>query len=164
MNTVKKWLFAISALLFALSSAVSVARAAPALITARGAGPYQGTFSGYVYGDRGSRAPISLDLTHVGDKVSVEVTLGEGLYVDGGRCGGAYIPASAQAASGETLRGDPSRLQAGVDFKVSGLQISATLDSQISPDGESLIAQAVIDLPWLCGRDPVLEAELSKIQ
>jgi hypothetical protein len=164
LNSMKKWLFALSALLFTLSSAVSVARAAPAPITARGAGPYQGTFSGYVYGDRGSRAPISLDLTHVGDKVSGEVTLGEGLYVDGGRCGGAYIPAGEQAASGETLRADPNRLQAAVDLKVSGLQISATLDSQISADGESLTAQAVIDLPWLCGGDPVLEAELSKIQ
>ena len=81
-----------------------------------------------------------------------------------GRCGGAYIPASVQAASGQTLRDYPNRLQAGVDFKVSGLKPSAALDSQISTDRENLTAQAVIDLPWLCGRDPVLKAELRKIQ
>ncbi len=160
----KKLLFALSAVLFALTPAASVVLAAPAPAAARGAGPYQGIFSGYVYGDRGSRATITLELTHVGDRVSGEVTLGEGLYVDGGRCGGAYIPASVQAASGQTLRGYPNRLQAGVDFKLSGLKISAALDSQISTDRENLTAQAVIDLPWLCGRDPVLKAELSKIK
>ncbi len=164
MNKMKKLLFAISAALFAFSPAAGAALAAPAPITIRTAGPYQGTFSGYVYGDRGSRAEIMLETTHVGDKVEGTVTLGEGLYVDGGRCGGAYIPAGEQAANGQTLRGYPNRLQAGVAFRVSGLQISATLDSQISTDRESLTAEAKIDLPWLCGRDPLLKAELSKIK
>lgn len=161
MNTINKVLFAS---LFAFLPVAGVALALPASASSFSAGPYQGTFSGYAYGDRGSWAPITLELTHVGDEVSGTITLGEGLYVDGGRCGGAHIPTSEQTASGETLRGDPSRLQAGVDLKVNGLQISATLDSQISPDGESLTARAVIDLPWLCGRDPVLHAELIKME
>jgi len=151
-------------MLIALTSTAGVVLAAQSPVYPSAVGPYEGTFSGYVYGDRGNRVPIMLEMIHRRGTVTGTVNLGEGLYVDGGRCGGAYIPAGVQSAGGETLSTDPNRLQAGTTFRVSGFQISAELDSVISPDGENLTAQAKIDLPWLCGRDPLLEAELSKIQ
>lgn len=160
----KKLLFALSATLIALASTVGIVLAAPLPYKTEAVGPYEGVFSGYVYGDRGSRAPIKLEMIHRRGTVTGTVNLGEGLYVDGGRCGGAYIPASVQSAGGETLSTDPNRLQAGTTFSVSGFQISAELDSLISPEGENLIAQGRIDLPWLCGRDPVLNVELIKVQ
>jgi hypothetical protein len=153
----------LAAVLIAVSLPVggSLAEGVPAV--AEPAGPYEGTFSGYVYGDRDSRAAITLEMTQRENLVEGTLHLSEGLYVDGGRCGGGYLPASVQSASGETLSTDPNRLQASTVFNVSGLQITAEFDSHVSPDGELLTAQASIDLPWLCGRDPLLKAELSKL-
>lgn len=162
MSRVKMYL-GLVAVLIAVSLPVGGSLAAGFPAAAEPAGPYEGTFSGYVYGDRDSRAAITLQMTQRENLVEGTVHLSEGLYVDGGRCGGGYLPASLQSASGETLSTDPNRLQANTVFNVSGLQITAELDSQILPGGEELIAQASIDLPWLCGRDPVLKAELSKI-
>ncbi|MGW8250972.1 MAG: hypothetical protein ACWGO1_10045 [Anaerolineales bacterium] len=148
----------------ALSISAGGALAAGALVTGRSDGAFVGTFTGNVYGDRGSHAPITLELTQTGKSVSAEMELGEGLYVDGGICGGSYLPASVQSASGETLSTDPRQLQAATAFSVSGLKISAELDGTISPDGKDITAEVNVDLPWLCGRDPVLKVELSKIQ
>lgn len=159
----KKLFLAFFAVVMAVSVLAGGVLAASVPAAAEPAGPYEGIFSGYVYGDRNSRAEITLEMTHGGNAVEGIVHLGEGLYVDGGRCGGGYIPPSVQSASGETLSTDPNRLQANTVFNVSGLQITAELDSQILPGGEELIVQASIDLPWLCGRDPALKAELSKI-
>jgi hypothetical protein len=43
--------------------------AAPVVATSGRVGPYEGTFTGYAYGDRSSKAPILLDLTHRGNQV-----------------------------------------------------------------------------------------------
>ena len=56
-------------------------QAAPAVDTTAAVGPYEGVFYGYVHGDKDSKAPLILVLTHRGNQVQGDVYLGEGLYV-----------------------------------------------------------------------------------
>jgi hypothetical protein len=125
-------------------------------------GPYQGQFSGVVSGDRGSQAPISLDLTQTGAQLAGKVTIGEGLLVDGGFCGQVAVPATEQNVTGQTLAGHPDRLSTELAFNVSNVRIAVKLESRLSPDREKIEAQARIDLPWLCGRDPVISGVLQR--
>ena len=124
-------------------------------------GSYEGVFVGTIYGDAGSSAPITLDLTHRGNDVEGTVEIGSGLYVNGGNCGAGYVPAGMETAVGET-GSNPNRLNADASFKVSGFKVGLDLDGNLSADGETLMAEAKIDLPWLCGRDPVITGELEK--
>lgn len=123
-------------------------------------GPFEGTFHGTAYGDKGSKAPISLKLRHRDDLVTGTVTLGDGLYVDGGFCGAGYIPASSQVATGRTSAKNPHQLNAASQFKVAGVKVKILLGGEISPDGEVIEAKAKVDLPWLCGGDPVITSTL----
>jgi hypothetical protein len=148
-------LLALSAILvvtLSVSAAPSVKKNKP--------GPFEGTFQGTVYGDNGSKAPITLNLRHRGEDVSGTVSLGSGLYIDGGFCGAGYVPASTQVASGKTLAKKPNELSAASKFKVSGVSVRLLLDGEISPDGEVIEAKAKVDLPWLCGGDPVITGAL----
>ena len=122
-------------------------------------GPYEGIFVGTIYGDGGSSAPITLDLTHRGDDVEGTVEIGSGLYVNGRNCGAGYVPAGTQTAVGETGR-NPNNLNADASFNVSGFNVGLDLDGSLSADGDELAVEAKIDLPWLCGRDPVITGEL----
>ena len=123
-------------------------------------GPYEGTFSGTVSSDNGSQAAISMNLTHRGDAVEGSVSLGDGLSVDAGMCGTVPVPSVVQHVTGETQPGDPSRISTQMDFEVSGINIVVDLNSQISSDGKVIQAQTAIDLPFLCGRDPLLSGTL----
>ena len=76
---------AVAILAIFLISAAGAHAAPEAAISGR-VGPYEGTFEGYAYGDRSSKAPIMLDLTHRGDQVEGMVSIGEGLVVSGGFC------------------------------------------------------------------------------
>jgi hypothetical protein len=125
-------------------------------------GPYQGQFSGQVNGDRNSQAPLSLDLTQQGDQITGKVAIGDGLFIDGGLCGQVAVPATEQFVTGQTLTGHPDRLSTELAFNVSSLRIVVDLESRISPDREKIEAQASIDLPWLCGRDPVITGVLQR--
>jgi hypothetical protein len=123
---------------------------------------YNGTFSGIVYGDRESQAPLTLELVQQGEAVTGIVTLEEGLFIDGGRCGQVNVPPTQQEASGWIVPEEPGHLQTSLAFDVGGFTIQADLDGQLSADGELLTAEAFIDLPWLCGRDPQLTAEMTR--
>lgn len=123
-------------------------------------GPYEGTFHGTVYGDNGSSAPLTLALTHRDDIVSGNMYIGFGLYVKGGVCGGANVPAASQYASGKTVHNNAQRLVAGSKVDVGRFDINVKLQSDVSADGDTIDATAKLDLPWLCGRDPVLNATL----
>jgi len=125
-------------------------------------GPYQGQFSGFVSGDHNSRAPIALDLTHEDDEITGKVTIGEGLFIDGGVCGSVSVPAAEQMVTGNTAPGHPDQLDTELTFNVSNLKITVELEGHISEDGEKIEAQAKIDLPWLCGRDPVIVGALER--
>lgn len=127
-------------------------------------GYFEGTFEGTVYADNGSRAPIFLELTQDGRQVEGYVEIGSGLYVDGGLCGSGYIPGGAQYSEGLVSRSNARQLNAEVAFKVSGLTVSVDLVGIASADGQELDTDARIDLPWLCGRDPVLTGTLYRTQ
>ena len=127
-------------------------------------GPYEGVFSGILHGDNNSQAPIALQMTHRDGVVNGRLYLGEGFYVNAGRCGGTTIPAMTQAASGATLPNDPSKMLVNTSFNLSGFNIGVNLNSMVSADGNTLDVSASIDLPWLCGRDPYYSGTLYRIQ
>ena len=146
---------AILALTLSVSAAPSIKKGKP--------GPFEGTFQGTVYGDNGSKAPITLDLRHRGEAVTGTVSLGSGLYVDGGFCGAGYVPASSQVASGKASAKNPNVLNATTKFKVAGVNVKLLLNGEVSPDGEEIETRARIDLPWFCGGDPILTGTLVEI-
>lgn len=127
-------------------------------------GPYEGVFSGYVSSDNGSQAPITLELTHRGEDVEGVVTLGEGLYVNAGMCGGANIPSSKQNFAVKTEPGKPNHLSTILTFDVSSYQIGVNLESLLSEDGRNITSQVNIDLPWICGRDLMLTGRLFRTE
>lgn len=136
------------------------AYAAPEAAISGRVGPYEGTFEGYAYGDRSSKAPIMLDLVHRGNKVEGTVSIGDGLVVSGGFCGTVQVPAIAQYVEGQTVRWNPNRLVVDPTFDLGGFDITVDFESNVSANGEVITAEAEIDLPWFCGRDPVLTSTL----
>jgi len=145
--------------LFAVSLS---AGAAPNTVKVKKAGPFEGTFVGEVKADNGKSTELSLDLTHRGDEVKGFVVIGEGLYIDAGFCGKGYVPSGTQFARGKTSSKNPSHLSAESQFKVNGLKVKIKLDGDVSDDGDEINATAKIDLPWLCGGDPVISGTLYK--
>ena len=127
-------------------------------------GPYEGSFSGTVSSDNGSQAPISMNLTHRGDVVEGSVSLGNGLSVNGGVCGTVDVPSVEQHITGTSQPDNPNQISTQMAFEVSGINIVVDLNSQISSDGSVIQAQTAIDLPWLCGRDPLLSGSLNRIE
>jgi hypothetical protein len=164
---IKKMVFGLLAAVLLVSGlAVGTAFAAdsPISTAANSVGPYEGVFTGVLYGDNNSRAPIALAMTHRDGVVNGKLYLGEGLYVDAGRCGGTTIPAMSQSASGRTLVNDPSKLPINTSFNMGGFNIGVKLNSSVSADGDTLNVSTSIDLPWLCGRDPSYSGTLTRIQ
>ena len=156
----KKFLIGLVAVI-GIVATMSVASASAAPETAVGKkGPYAGVFHGTVYAPNGSKANMSLDLTHKGNVVEGTVFLGEGLSVDAGLCGAAAIPASSLVATGKTSAVNPKKLAATSVFDVNGVTVKVDLDSQVQ--GDTLKANAKIDLPWLCGSDPVITGTLHR--
>lgn len=145
-----------------LSMATASVYAAPTAVKTNAVGPYEGTFHGTAYGDQGTSAPMTLQLTHRGDRVEGYVYLGQGLTANGRFCGSSAVPAGSLYASGRTESNNPNRLIARSTFEVQGMDITVDLDSNVSPDGNTIAAKARLDLPWFCGRDPVLTGTLHK--
>ncbi|UCF27910.1 MAG: hypothetical protein JSW42_15005 [Chloroflexota bacterium] len=151
-------------LLSGLSTATAFAADGQAISTSTNVGPYEGVFSGVLYGDNNSSAPIALQMTHRNGVVSGRVYLGEGLYVNAGMCGKTKIPSMVQSASGRTLSSNPNKLVVNTSFNVSGFDVGVDLTSTVSADGKTLNAGTKIDLPWICGRDPSYSGTLYRIQ
>jgi len=156
----KRLVLAALVVLAILSTAVVGVYAAPEVASAGGVGPYEGTFRGVAYGDKGSSAPLSLELTHRGNQVRGSVYLGEGLHVSAGFCGSVNLPAAGQRIEGETAFWNPKRLVADPTFDVGGFDLTIDFESNVSADGEVITAKAKVDLPWFCGRDPMLTSTL----
>lgn len=135
--------------------------AAPKPLSISG-GLFAGTFEGYLVGDQNSRAPITLELSQDGKTVSGDIVIGSGLVIDGGVCGLAAVPAGKQSAAGQVSARDARHLDAGAALDVQGMRIKIDLDGDLSRDGETLSAVAKIDLPWLCGVDPIVEGSLER--
>lgn len=145
----------------AVSQEKTAAEALPAPETvvigaAASGGSFSGTFEGYLDGDNGSRAPVMLALVQEGNTVNGTISIADGLFLDGGNCGATAVPSGTQAASGMVDPANPSHLDADATVMVQGLSITIELDADLSGDGQTLTAQATIDLPLLCGRDPAI--------
>ena len=166
----KKVLFGMlvaAVLVTGLTTGTVLAAKAPLASNAAGSpdiGPFEGVFSGVLYGDNNSRAPIALQMTHRDGVVNGRLYLGKGLYVNAGMCGKTEIPAMMQSASGRTLPSNPNKLAVNTSFNMSGFDIDVDLTSTVSADGETLSAATSIDLPWICGRDPSYSGTLYRIQ
>ncbi len=158
----KRLALAALAVLAILSAAEMSAYAAPLAAPTVGVGPYEGTFRGTAYGDKGSSAPLWLDLTHRGTQVTGKAYLGEGLHVSAGFCGSVNLPAAVQRIEGETAFWNTKRLAADPTFEAGGLDLTVEFESDVSADGEVITAKAKVDLPWFCGHDPVLTSTLYK--
>jgi opacity protein-like surface antigen len=158
----KKVLIILALAMSATLAFAASASAAPDVPKTTNSKPFDGTFNGKIYGDKGTSAPISLVLTHKGSEVEGNVFIGEGLYIDGGMCGAGYIPAASQSATGQSSAKNPRHLSANSIFKVSGVNVKLNLNGDLSANGEQLKANATIDLPWFCGGDPVITGTLYK--
>lgn len=134
----------------------------PAAPLPNAAAPFTGTFAGTLSGDNGSSAPATLSLVQTGNQVSGRIEAGPGLLIDGGNCGAQAVPAGAPAAAGQTDPNNPNRLQAAINFEVQGLTITLNLGAEMSPDGQTMAVQATVDLPFICGRDPVISGTFAR--
>ena len=47
-------------------------------------------------------------------------------------------------------------------FDVGGFDLAVDFESNISADDDVITAEAAVDLPWFCGRDPALTATLHR--
>lgn len=127
------------------------------------AGPFEGIFTGTVTGDSGSRAEITLDLTDRDNVVTGTAELGSGLVVDAGRvCGRAALPASTLTATGEKSPRRSNELTIEAPIDVGPFEVTIEVEGELSADGELLAAEAKIDVPWICGRDPVISGTLAR--
>jgi hypothetical protein len=156
----KRLVLAALVVLAILWTAVLGVYAAPEVVSTGGVGPYEGTFRGVASGDKGSSAPLSLELTHRGNQVKGNAFLGEGLHVSAGFCGSVNLPAAAQRIEGQTAFLNSKRLVADPTFDAGGFDLTIDFESNVSADGEAISAKAKVDLPWFCGRDPVLTSTL----
>ena len=156
--------FFLSLILIALMTFfVTSAQAAAARPGTTSGGLFTGTFEGTLRGDDGSSAPVSLELVQTGRAVTGELAIGQGLTIDGANCGLVEAPSTTQTATGNTTAGAPRKLAAAATFKAQGITVTIDLDSTLSRDGKTITSEAKIDLPWLCGRDPVITGEFARV-
>lgn len=150
---------------FVTSAQAASSRPAATAATAATSGElFAGTFEGVLRGDDDSGAPVTLELMQDGRAVTGEIAVGRGLLIDGGNCGLVEVPAMTQTATGATTARAPRLLSATSGFKVQGMAIVIELDGELSQDSETIIAGARIDLPWMCGRDPVITGEFDRAE
>jgi hypothetical protein len=138
------------------------AQAAPLTPPTISGGLFAGSFEGTLTGDDRSSAPITLELSQSGNTVTGDIVIGRGLVVDGGVCGIAAVPAATETAAGKVTSRTPRHLDAATTLTVQGMKITIDLDGDLSRDGDTLAAKAKIDLPWLCGRDPIITGTLER--
>lgn len=143
---------------------VTSAQAGSALPTATSTSGelFEGTYEGTLTGDDGSEAPVTLMLTQRGRAITAQIAVGRGLVVDGGVCGLAAVPAGEQTGLGRVSPAAPRHLDATAEMEVEGFTVGLRLTGELSRDGQTLTSETRIDLPWLCGRDPVITGELSR--
>lgn len=155
----KRLLFALAAVLVLSSALNASVNAAPKTIQSKADDPFEGTFSGLVHGDRDSRATIKIEMNQDGKDINGILELGNGLYVDGGRCGAGFIPSTVQFAEGGV---NDRQIEVETAVKVAGIKVTIELEGKLSNDGKILEAEAKVDIPWLCGPDPVINMNLIK--
>ena len=136
--------------------------ATPAPIGGGSAGSFNGDFAGTLTSDDGSTAPVSLNLIQTGNTVAGDISIGDGLTIDGGNCGAQAIPAGSRSVSGQTDPSNPNHIEVSAGYEVQGFTITAELIADLSPDGNSLNGQIGLSLPFLCGRNPTITGSLAR--
>lgn len=126
------------------------------------AADFSGTYSGTLNGDNGSTAVGTLTLTQTGNDVSGQLDIGPGLVLDAGSCGAQSVPQLTQAAAGAVDPAAPNRLQTASSIPVAGFTVGILLNAELSADGQTLAARADLDLPFICGRDPVISGTFGR--
>lgn len=147
-----------------LAPAQPAAPTVSALPTAGSAGQsaFNGAFAGTLTSDDGSRAPVAVDLTQSGTTVAGNITIGEGLTIDGGNCGVQPIPAGSRSVSGQSDPSNPNHIEATTAFDAQGITVTVQFVADVSADGNTLTSEVRILLPFLCGRQPVLSGALAR--
>ena len=145
----------------ALLSITAISASAAPMAAKTNTKPFTGTFVGTIEGDNNTSAPITLELEQNGNKVTGTAFIDEGLYLKAGSCGSAYLPAATQSTTGTVSAKNPNVLTSQMKLTVSGVKVTIDLSGKLVND--QLDAQAKIDLPWLCGSDPILTSQLEKI-
>ncbi len=126
--------------------------------------PFTGTFVGTAYGDYDSSAPLTLEMTQSGRKVTGTVYMEPGLTVNaGGMCGVFDLPASSATASGAISARQPRLLTAKIPVESGGVKITADITGEISADGEELNVEVKVNTPFLCKYDPVITGILTPL-
>ena len=144
------------------TTAPPAAATLPAVGGSGGSGGFSGAFAGTLTSDDGSTAPVSLNLTQSGTTVAGDITIGEGLTIDGGNCGVQAIPAGSRSVSGQAAPSNPNPVEVGGGYGVRGSPFTANLRGDLSPDGSGLTGQIGLSLPFLCGRNPVITGSLAR--
>ncbi|MBP6787957.1 MAG: hypothetical protein KA170_10250 [Candidatus Promineofilum sp.] len=126
------------------------------------AGGFNGVYTGTLSGDNGSTAVGTLTLTQSGNDVSGQLDIGPGLVVDAGSCGAQSVPQLTQTAAGTVDPAAPNRLQTTGSIPVAGLTINVALTAELAADGQSLAARADLELPFICGRNPMISGTFAR--
>ncbi|MGH2537616.1 MAG: hypothetical protein ACRDHL_09505 [Candidatus Promineifilaceae bacterium] len=138
------------------------AQATATLVPAAAAGPFEGTFAGAVEADNNTTAPIVVALTQRGDVIAGTVSIGAGLeVVAGGFCGTVSVPAATFDFE-ESVPAAGREVQTTATVEASGVELLVALAAELSADGETLTAEAIIDTPSLCANDPLLSGTLTR--
>jgi hypothetical protein len=67
-----------------------------------------------------------------------------------------------QTVEGSTDSKEPGHLEASPTIDVGAFDLTVDFESDVTEEGDIITAEAKVDLPWFCGRDPVLTATLYK--
>jgi len=124
--------------------------------------PFNGSFAGTLSTSNGSSAPVSLALAQTGTTVSGDISIGDGLTIDGGNCGAQAIPAGGRAVTGQTDPSNPNHIEVTAAYDVQSIAITARLTADLSADGNALTGRIDLDLPFFCGSDPVITGALAR--
>ncbi len=132
---------------------------------ASGSGLYQGNFSGMATGDSDTSGTLTLNMTQNGSAVAGTASVGSGIKVDTGGfiCPGLVaVPAVKLNFAGSVSQNDPRHMEAGSGMTVSGLTITATVLTDISPDNDTMKLQLKLNIPSPC-RSSTLTATLKRV-
>jgi hypothetical protein len=127
--------------------------------------PFDGVFGGIINGDLGSSAPITLEMTQIGNDLSGTAVLGDGLIVDvgGGFCPGAQpVPATDVDLEGQANPNTPRHLERQSVVEVSGFDIIVTIVGDLSDDDNTLTVRMDLGVPWPC-RSATLQGVLERL-
>jgi hypothetical protein len=125
-------------------------------------GGFNGRFVGALSGENGSSAPATLELTQTGDQVSGQLTVENGLTLDIGACGTQSVPPGTQTAAGRVDPANPNRIQTAGSFEAGGFTVGVTLTADLAADGQTVTANASLDLPFICGVDPSINGTFTR--